>query len=72
MKTQVLDKRNCLAIDSDGQFIIECLEGKIWVTETGCPDDTILSPGDSFMCSRKVLYQFYALENASLIQKRWP
>jgi hypothetical protein len=48
--------------DLRGETIV-CLEGKLWVTQTGDPNDHILNAGDSFWVTRAGMVVVQAFEN---------
>lgn len=55
-------------VDGDGLTRqIECREGKVWVTQTGCPEDIVLAEGESATFCGNGLILIEALEESNLI-----
>ncbi len=46
---------------------ISCTDGKVWVTQDGCRDDTILHPGQSLIIRTTGLTLVNAIEDATLL-----
>ena len=63
-----LDKNELLSFDKNSKgLIVYCLEGQIWLTQTGDINDHLLSQGKSFTVKNKGKVVLFALDPSTLM-----
>jgi hypothetical protein len=66
MKPDVIEmnRRSMISVNGALGGRIDCLRGRIWITEAGCGDDIVLEAGDSYVISRDGVVLVQALRQA--------
>ena len=63
----VLNHGEIVSIDGDARNLtVSCQVGKLWVTQTGDPNDYVVTPGENFIITRKGKIAVTALADARL------
>ena len=63
-----LNKKELVAIERDARgLIVSCLDGEIWITQSGDLNDHLILPGMSFTVSCKGKVVMVALNSATLM-----
>jgi hypothetical protein len=63
----VLNYGEIVCIDGDARNLtVSCQVGKLWVTQSGDPNDYMLSPGENFIITRKGKIAVTAFDDARL------
>jgi hypothetical protein len=66
-----LEYRGIVPVEDAPGTRIDCLRGRIWITERGSTDDIVLEPGESYVISRGGVAVVQALREA-LVELRAP
>ena len=59
-----LEYRGIVAVENAMAARIDCLRGRIWITERGCMEDVVLEAGQSYEISRGGVVVVQALREA--------